>query len=332
MVAPIWLGGEDLNFVVLGSATITTTTSRYRSDYARCALEVGQGTVDAYSTPFPAGPVTACWFMSRFIRISSGGAFPMYGLGRSGTTEGVGIGLNANRCVIFKRDGTTDTTLATSVSTVFNGTRQKVDIEVINFSNPATGRVRVYVDQVLAVEYTGNLSAGSITDLDQVCCWYTTNGGGSQGYISELAVADDDTRLLSLKTVVPSAAGTANTFASGTYADIDGVTIDDATNMAADTVGQHAEVACTGMPAGDFSVKGFGVSARVSATVGGPQALALGIRTTDGAGTIDLGAPVTQTTAWATMDTLYATNPNDAPNEFTSAIIEAIELAFEAAA
>jgi hypothetical protein len=223
---------------------------------------------------------------------------------------------------IYKYDGATFTQLAAEAGTLFtNNALHKVDMQIISLGVSTT--INVWVDGSLAIEYTGDPRPTGLTDLDIVTLF------GNVTYpleSSEIIVASEDTRLMSLKTLAPNAAGDASEW-TGAYTDIDEETLSDEDTVYTASAAVEFNANLTGMPAGTFICKGVKVAARAADGVGG-LTFAVGVRTNS---TTDLGPPVTLEGAWETVEELYQTNPITA-NRFTPAEIEALQIALETAA
>jgi hypothetical protein len=181
----------------------------------------------------------------------------------------------------------------------------------------------MYLNGVQHVTYTGDIAVLSQTTLDIIWCMRT---GNNYGYISELILADEDTRTLSLKTLAPDAAGTTNTF-TGAYTAIDDVTLDYSDIIYSTANDQEFQANLTGMPTGDFTVRGVKVAIRAAAGAGGQDAQ-FGIRTNS---TTYLSADLSLTSSWETEEVYYSTNPNTSAR-FTGSEIDALQLAVKSVA
>ena len=217
----IWCGGEDIDFPIRGTISYGTSEGHYRSGYARHGLSFTYATAPLSST------LTSGWLSFRH------NVHPSYmnllGFGKNATSDHPIIGAwheagttPSNKWSIVKYDGTTRVVLTTSTNG-YTSALSKYDLQVSNYG--VSGTARLYVDGLLACEYTGDLTISGSTNFDTFSIF---NDVAGLGYASEFIVADEDTRLFSLVTLVPNAAGDTNTFTSGTYTDIDEIQTSDA--------------------------------------------------------------------------------------------------------
>jgi hypothetical protein len=229
---------------------------------------------------------------------------------------------SASPCTVelSKFDGTTTTVLATSTITFNNLTRFDV---AINYASSG-GYVKVYMDNYLAISYSGDPTAGGSTSLDGLCL-----SAGYPSYTarwSEVIVATTDTRTMHLLTLAPNAAGSTSSW-SGSYTDIDELITSDLDVLSSATANQVTSVNTTGMPSGyvglsPLQVKVVAVAARGSS---GPSKLALGVRTNS---TDSFPTATTLDTGYTTpVTTTYDLNPVTTA-AWTVAEIEALQLAF----
>lgn len=332
--------GEDSDFTATGGLTVQTTAGLFRAGYGRCALRMPTtpSSTIAESDVFSAGPVTSCWLTAR-IRF---GGFTttilrkLIGLGRSGTTQHLSLAVNTQTGRLRLVRGTSgansgDTLLQEETgNSIAALTLHKLDIELVSFGASAT--VRVYVDGASSpvINFTGNVIPSSITNVDMV----TLYAGGDNfatvqsADISEIAVSDQDTRSLSLVTLSPSGAGDNGAW-SGSFADVDETTLNDADAIGSSVVGNESNFALSDLPAGSFSVRAVRVSARASSFGGAaPTSIAVGMRS---GGTTSVGAAESPGIAWTPVARIMQTNPITSAN-FTLAEVDALQSAVVAAA
>lgn len=329
-MAILWCGGEDIDFPN-GNATVPTTTATYfNSGYARLALAM-TNTADkqgARSKAFAGGAITNGWFHATIYRRNTGyTSLPICGLGKAGTTHGIWVGSTgtADKLGLFKYDGTNFTQLAAESGSSMNpGAKHTIDIEVIDFGADAT--INVYLDGGSSplITYTGDVTTGSMSDLDCAILHGASNSNDS--WISEVVVADSDTRTFKLVTLAPNAAGDTNEW-TGAYTDIDETTLSDADLVYTDAAAQTFQCNLTATPAGSFTVDAIKIAARATktgdASVG---TLKLGVKS-DGSEDLDAGQALT--TSWVTYERLAATI-NGA--QLTTALLDALQLQLESAA
>jgi len=312
----LWCGGEDIDFST--SIVSSWMATGYRSGYSRLAASLG--TAGLLRSP-AVTPFTSVWLSFQLGLNATSANGRTGGLGKSGTNAmlGIGTGTTATKIALIKYDGTTRTVLAEESGSSL-AALNKIDIHMENYGANAT--VTVYVNGTQVISYTGDVTVLSQTSLDQVYINNAQNGV----YVSEFILADEDTRLMSLVTLAPSAAGDASEWTNG-YANIDESTKDDADTIYTSTANQNFQCNLTGMPAGDFICKGVKVAARATDGVGG-IGIQLGVKTNS---QLDLGNAVTLGGVWQTVEKLYQQNPITS-NRFTPAEIEALQLAVKSIA
>lgn len=242
----LWCGGEDIDFPNGDAIAVTITAGHFRAGYARCAISPAASAATMKSTPFPGGAVTSCWV-----------SFEAYRPGVAFETQGIGVALaGAAKGILAAADATgflklwrydsgapSLTQLAIESSVTFTGdTLHRIDMEVAGWGAAAT--VNIYLDGVLRVTYTGDLTfGGAVTGVDSV--W--ARSGNASMPVSEIVVADEDTRLMSLVTMAPNGAGTSTGW-TGAYTDVAEVTIDDATALSDVSGVADAAFPLTGIP------------------------------------------------------------------------------------
>lgn len=170
----------------------------------------------------------------------------------------------------------------------------------------ASATVTVYVGGVLVITYSGDVTVPGMTDFD---CTIFGLGDGSAvnpDAVSEIVVADEDTRLFSLVAMAPNGAGGTDAW-TGAYTDCNPITINDANAVYTNTVGQDEEFNLTDLPSGTFTIRAVKISARASKSAGATATkLKLGYGTNS---STDVGAAQSLTTAWACYERLDQQNP-----------------------
>lgn len=306
----IWCGGEDIDFPN-GSVPSGSTTS-CRTTYSRRGLVSTDGF--AKSNIFTG--ISSGWL--RFYRFYNGAWTQynrLYDIGLIDYSSGKGLffgrsGAN-DRVGLYTYNGSTYTLLAeeTDKSAASSGF---FDLHIQNFGEASV--LKLYKNGQLIIEFSGDSSISGITELNCVALYnYFT------GYYSEFILADEDTRLMSLKTLAPNAAGDTSDW-NGAYTAIDEVTNSEADLVYTDEFDQDFMCNLTGMPAGDFICKGVKIAARVADGIGG-IGVQLGIKTNS---TVDVSATHELEGVFETVEQLYQQNPITS-NRFTPAEIEALQ-------
>lgn len=177
----------------------------------------------------------------------------------------------------------------------------KFDMQVAAYG--ATAIVNVWLDGIPVIAFSGDATVPGLTSLDQVAF---CGAGGFVATISEVIVADADTRTFSLVTLAPAGAGTTHAW-TGAYTDVNEVTINDATAVYTNTAAQTEEFTLTQLPAGTFTVEGVKLIARAAETAGATaDKVAVGVLSES---TVEAGTPQALTTAWVALESLLPTNP-----------------------
>jgi len=303
----LWAGGEDIDFSNGSPPSVLANSSYFRAAFARCALQCSAGASSTRSLSFVGGAVTSAWlhFQLGVNSQTTGARFAGLGLnsaGNGGLFVGTATG-NANKCALHTWDGTTFTQIATEVGTSYPGSATVVSIDMQVTNLGATSIVNVYVANVLVIAYSGSTTITGIANLDCVA----VQTSGNQYYLSEFIVGTADTRSMSLLTMAPNAAGDVNNWTTGTYANINPVTINDASVVAVNTTAQDFEANLIDLPAGTFSVNAVKAIARAEVTAGSvPTSLKIGVKT---GGTVNVDAGRALSAGFLPYERLMTINP-----------------------
>jgi hypothetical protein len=339
MALPLFVGGERDDFIevltgttVSSNAAHSTNTAHYRTAYARAAVGVQHGSSNNSTylrtpafTPRSSMSVTARFYFSSaqvagavWLWLGTGGSARLR-LAQVSSTSGSLFRLE-------KFDGTTPTTLATSSVGIVTNTLCRVDC-IVEYG--VSGRVRVYINQELALDYSGDVTAAGTAALDTAA--FLSAATGSLTYWSEVIVHPNNTRAMSLRTLVPDAVGDASEWV-GAYTDLDEITASETDFAASASVGQVMAVNCTGMPAGVTGVTVAALKVTASAIKGGtgPATLALGVRS-GGTTAFAPARPLDVVYSTGAISEYWETNPVTG-QAWTAANIDALQLAFRSEA
>ena len=314
----LWCGGEDLDFADIGYYTRTETSYGVDTTFSRMSFE---GTVPNSNIIFPTiAPFSSIWLHSRIYIDSVTNAMAL-GVSKSGTGAWIGFGLGSamNKAAIYKYDGTTATKLVEeSTGTIqYNAT---VDVNLVNYST--SGQVVVYVNGLRVLDYTGDVTSASQTSLDRLHLFL-----GDNMHMSQIIMADEDTRLMHVKTHAPNAAGDSSTNWTGAYTDIDETVISYADKVYSSTDNADFQCNLTGMPTGSYRVKAVKVVARGFDGTGA-MGMQLGVKTN---GTVNVGNTETCSGYWKSKERLMTLNPVTGV-EWTANDIENLQLNIRAKA
>lgn len=305
----LWVGGEDLDFLAAPAVSVSTSTSLFRTAYARCCVYESSMNNTAMSVPFPGGPLTSAWLSARITGQNNWGnsgypAIRSIGLGRSGTANGLFIGTHAsigNKLALSKFNGTTTTQLATEGGTsIAPTTTYLLCVQVMNFGAAAT--VNVYLNGVLVITYTGDVTVSGMSDFD--CVLLCRTDGGNL-YTSEIVVADEDPRgFPGVATLALTGAGATDAW-TGVFSTINGTSISDTTPNYTATPDLDQQFNVSDPPAGLYTVKAVRIAAR-AAKNGSPTKIALGYNS---GGSVAVGADKALTNVYATYEQIDQVNP-----------------------
>ncbi len=305
----LWCGGEDLDFQQGTLPAVYGGGGSYRSGYARCSLQSPSGGNAAKSNQFSGGAVTSGWmswemYCQTFSRSTSQ---RFGGVGQFSSQNSLVVGSGASsggKLTLYKYNGSTLTALAAESGTsILTNTIQRIDMQITSYGASAT--VNVYIAGVLVITFTGDVTVSGMSGFD--CCVFGVDATASGPCdFSEVIVADEDTRLFSLVTMAPNAAGNTDQW-TGAYTDCNPVTINDANAVYTNTVSQVEEFNLIDLPTGTFTIKAVKISARASISAGATATkLELGYYTNS---TLTEGTAQSLTTAWACYERLDNTNP-----------------------
>jgi hypothetical protein len=303
-----------------------TTAGRFRSSYGREAIGGLQSSITLSAPLFPGGAITSGWISARLYKASSGTSLKYFGFAKSGTNSSLWVGndaANKMKIALWKYDNTTWTQLASEPgASMVAATLNKLDMQVVSYGAAATVRVYLNGGASPVLTYTGDVVAGTAVSLDRVVMGQNSN----IEYVSEIIVADDDTRALSLATLAPSANGDLNQW-TNTYTNINPTILVDSTYISDATSGDVFECNLSASPSGSFSVPAVKVIARAAQTGAGIASLSVGVKTN---GAVNEPAAAALALGFASMETYYATNPVTA-SAWTAADLDALQINLKSA-
>lgn len=316
----LFCGGELEDFTRSGGTPVPTSSASYiRSGYSRMAINI-TGNSDYIAASFPRQ--TTVGATTRYFR---GGVWTSTGRMLGFTAGGAAnvrlaiVGTASTGYVrLVKYDGVTETVLATSTVSPPYNTLARVDLYVEGYG--ANARVRVYFDNVVFIDYTGDITIAGCTGYDGL--WLANPSPLVNCAYSEVIVADEPTTRMSLVTLAPSGAGDANTMDGGNYGSIDEYPCDYSDVVWSGTADQRILVAANDLPAGTFTVRGLKLNAISAKGTAGPGSLALGLKS---ATTESFDLEQSLSVNYSTVSKFWSLNPvTSAP--FTLAEVNAIQL------
>lgn len=311
----LWMGGEEIDFMNVGTPVLSTTAAHFRSNYARGGLSPTTASTAIYSDAFPGGAVTSAWLSARvYVDGATGSAATVsraVGLVNATTRNGVWVGWTGGsslyQIAIYKSDGTQLTNAISAAAVLSNATLVKFDLEVKDYGS-TSGVVNVYLNggSTPIASFTGNVAVSGTTNLNSV-------GIGYYSYrprVSEVVVGDSqtDTRNASLVTLAPSGAGDDTSW-TGICSNLSETAVTDSTVAQTATSGKNFQCALADVQAtGSFLVAALRLSARANKTNSGTRQLSLGVKTNAFVNTAQAITPVAAT-SWGQTQALFPINP-----------------------
>lgn len=305
----IWAGAEDIEYVSVGGAGISTTSTNYRAVMGtRCAL-VADGSSKFWQSILPYAETTF-WWSGRVVASQSDNSADRILLVflDSGLIARIKIiALGDFNWGVYKVNASST---ATKIGNTFyypisatDGVCDKIDIR-INYA--VAGSIDIYVNLINVFSFAGDCTTDSVTTL----CGHRLGGINSIGncYWSETWVDDADTRSQGLASFSPVANGNANTFDTGapSASNINETTLDVTTLNGSSTAAQIDQYTNGAVPSGTLDIKALVVSAYAQKGASGPSKMDLGVRT---GGSNYWGSDKTLTTAWSNYQEIFSTNP-----------------------
>lgn len=302
----LWVGGEDIDF-----------------DGAPIGVSSGIGTLDrqsvsgggAYSLSF-AGQ-TSVWMGCLVNNFYASPNTPIVGLRNSASNSYIGVGAGTTKTTLACFIGNDLMTPTKICEASYSATyMERIDINIINYGS--SGRVKLYNAGSLVKDYTDNLVSGSGGALDQVMLLRATYNS----YCSSIIVADEDTRLMQLKTLTPNEAGSVNEW-EGTYLDIAEVTLNTSKCIYTNDASRSFKCKVSDMPEGYYSVRAVALSYRVAKSSPGLRVIH-GIHVT---GVDHPSTAVDIDSYWESKLQMYQVNPQTGIN-FTTEDVNDIQILF----
>lgn len=318
MTTIYWAGGEDSEMVSVNTGTsINTTTSNYRSSYARCCLLINNDATGFFKNISPWS-ASSFWFSAQNRLVSNN--FTLANTTEIAWADSSGIkrlamvgngATNSYKLIKYDSGGA-----ATQLGSAFTVGRGVAAVEKLDFNivYAVSGSFSVYLNgsNTASFTFTGDVTTNSVTSLSyhwlaSACA--NSGSGRTEGW-SEIIVSDTDTRTWSLQTLAPVANGNTHNFDTGSpaAANVNEVVLNDTTLDGSTTAGQIDQYTIPSLVTGTYGIVAIGVSARLTkGTVSGPTKMDLGVRS----GTTDFWSPdQVLTTAFSSYQNWWSLDPN----------------------
>lgn len=324
----LFMGGEPIDFDTLNNTvTVSGAIETFRNKFARCSMQCQGSNADFYNNASGkfAKASSDFWFTAR-MHCTIGALSASYLTFLTFYDKGVkrlGFQMNDQRQlrVVRYQSGVPDAVIATSSATAIQtGGVHKIDVHAVYNT---FGRVTVYMDQAMVLDFGGDITAGGSTSLDGFGISSFNNSTNNATYWSECIAIERDSRTLMMKTHTPAAAK-PNSQWDGDVANIAEIVPDDSTIITTNQPDQYARFSVDALPTDKLAVAGFKVNARVSRGPGGPQGLQVGVTTGI---TTSTSSTFPVDTGWSNVSQIFENNPtNNAP--WTENDINTIEIDF----
>jgi hypothetical protein len=303
--AVLWYGGEDTSMTAVGTVDVMTASNGFRSAFARTSLNTSNSTTVAdppanrWASPQAATPCSnPCWIHAMF---QVAGATAAGTLNQQAlivrSPDGVGR-------IVLRQTGTAGTlkftkrnaagTLTDLSPTTGSGTFAsatgpsdvpiQMDLEII-YGCTSGDTINLYYNSVLALSFTGaSICTDAATSLGAVDLAAMGNGallaanvcypGAGETCWSEVILASEDTRSMSLATLTTGTSGATQNCTPNTPANVNKVAITDTSFVSTSSNNVICEFGgLTSPPAGIWGVKSVSMELRNLISTTGPQNL-----------------------------------------------------------
>lgn len=258
----LFCGGEDIDAFNNGGSVATTSSFR-RTTHSRCVYQLIVTTANWDITHSS----TSDYYVSfRYYTTSVGSPEQnLVQFGNSDLSQHISIRSNSTALTVKVWDGSAYVQLGTATA-ISPTTLYKMCIYI---KHGASGVVKLWVNDELVINYSGNLSS-YITGAFSLTRLRAGTGSGQSGNYSEVIVADHDISGCSLVTLAPGG-NSSDTGFTGSYTDIDEVTNSDADYIYSDAAAEQSNFTLSDLPAGNEYVHGVCCAARAIKGETGPQ-------------------------------------------------------------
>lgn len=328
-MAILFCGAEVEDFSTTGTVDIQAAATTFRSAYARCSVQPATGAVgvNTVTASFTAGNQIGLTARVQFGSLTNNTPMLWFSTGGSPRLRLRTVTGTPTTTLILESytSGAVATTLATSTNTVTSSQLYRMDVLV---DYQAAGRVRVWFDGTLYIDYSGDARVSGATTLNSVTFGSAATSAVSRW--SEVIITDgEDPRPLSLKSLVPDAIGDTSQW-TGAYTDVDEATASDTDVISSGTAAQVTNFNVTGMPAGGstLAVRAVKVVASALRGSGGPQGLQLGLKS---GSTEGWSATKTLDTGYGVVSETWTSNPATS-SAFTASEVDALKIAVKSIA
>lgn len=328
-VDPLFVGGEDLDFQLVGAAGVNTTSTFRRTAWSREVLSVGtqpsgsQWPLTNYFTTPDLGNQAVIWIHAQTYAPSATSNLNNNILVITDSAGNPSIAVRGNTGVSQVKLATVTTAVSYSDKVTCTGTAwpqvavRQLDL-FIDYS--ASGGMTLYLDGAFPCTFSGDITTDSRTAINRVV--FGGNFSGQSFFWSEIVISTVDTRGYNVLTMAPVASGNATSWSNSTGSTPCTSTIlsptayNDTNFVYSQTNNQYEQ--CTVNPtiaSGAWTVLGLWTSARTLIGATGPQHIAFNTRVNS---TDYDSADKTPGVTFGPINHFWATNPDTAATWLTT--------------
>lgn len=304
-MAILWVGAEDCDYDAKPSVTWNTTPNRSGYDRGRFST-TGSSTSDPNTVRLVGARWAAAssdlWFSMRINCSGNASGQWITFYDPSGVRRLILHASGASTLLNTRTSSGTIATIATFAWAPTKSSLRKIDVHVVYGTS---GSVTIYEEGTQVATYSGNVTTESATQLQSCDIGGVYTSGVA--YFSEIIVADQDTRAMSVVTLTSSTAGAAQQW-TGTATNVNQNSLTNDVNFIySGTNDQIQQYKPGSLPSGSFSVKAVVHSARALIGAAGPQHLAFVTRV----GSTDYDSSnYTPTTTFGPVQHVQSVNPS----------------------
>lgn len=299
----------------------TTTSGTFESNLSRGAMLVTR-TISELELPFGTA-LTTLW-MHAYIHQEDvealDGYITFYDAAGSTPCYRIDVTASGNWSVYKYKSGSWSAALVTSSASVLVNGAANIDVHIVR--HLTAGEITIYKDNGQVLTFSGDTD----TDVSPEMVRFrglTTNA--REMSISQVIIADEDTKGMKVATLSPDGAGTNGDW-SGAYTDVDEFIYDANDYIETNTTAQTSTFSMSDINAtySTYNVRAVVTSNRVSNDTGSAVADIQQVIRTGGADYASANKSITKDGAEHSVQTVWETNP-DTSSSWTQSEVNAIE-------
>lgn len=269
-MAILFSSNEDIDVIPSDFPSIDDNNLYYRTGYCRCAHKSVK--LSGYWIAQHSDATDYYTSFKVYLSDVSSVVNPLVIFGNTSFSQRLAIRHDTDSGLSLDAwDGSAYVTLVqTTVQLTIGSLADKYYQFLIYIKHGASGIVKVWLDDVLIIDYSGDLTSyitGGFTKMSM----HSIGGTGHTGMFSEVVIADTNTSTYSVVTLAPTGDGTDTGFTGG-YASIDEKSIRNSADLIySDATGERSNFTLSNLPVGTEIVHGVVCSARAAAASTGPK-------------------------------------------------------------